>query len=271
MVSCRSPFFPKIVIITSSSKLASLPLKSVALDASTVKILWFPSILEKVSPFERRVTSCGAGGGAFCFSRCAAHLRSRYTPAVRLASSNAAAADQRAYFAASLLFISSVKQNFDGVYRRGNVGLEEGMSVQKKERINQPTRRSPPDSAKSRYSPPRRCRAWYSSPGTWPHRQGAAILPWFVNPRGRMPRPRWASAGYSTLQAPAICPRGPICVNAAPRSTRCLSKSAAAGLQTHPRRNGTRNRSAGNVASAHFRSPPAAASPPGARAYRSPA
>src|SRR5467141_1171426 len=126
MVSWRSPVFPKIVIFTSSSKLASLPLKSVAFDASTVKILWFPSILEKVSPFERRVTSCGAGGGAFCCSRCAAHFRSRYITAVRLASSNAAAADQRAYFAASLLFMSSVKQNFDEVYRRGDVRWEEG-------------------------------------------------------------------------------------------------------------------------------------------------
>src|ERR1700675_1728846 len=125
MVSCRSPFFPKIVIFTSSSKLASLPLKSVAFDASTVKIFWFPSILEKVSPFERRITSCGARDGAFCCSRWAAHFRSRKTPAVRLASSNAAAADQRAYFAASLLFMSSVKQNFEGVYRRGNVCLEE--------------------------------------------------------------------------------------------------------------------------------------------------
>src|SRR6266436_6194152 len=124
MVSCRSPFFPKIVIFTSSSKLASLPLKSVAFEASTVKIFWFPSILEKVSPFERRVTSCGAGGGAFCFSRCATHLRSKYTPAVRLASSNAAAADQRAYFAASLRFMSSVKQNFEGVYRRGTARSE---------------------------------------------------------------------------------------------------------------------------------------------------
>src|SRR5205823_8816744 len=39
----------------------------------------------------------------------------------RLASRNAANADQRAYFAASLLFMPSVKQNFDGVYRRGNI------------------------------------------------------------------------------------------------------------------------------------------------------
>src|SRR5216684_3316032 len=145
MVSCRSPFFPKIVIFTSSSKLASLPLKSVAFDASTVKIFWVPSPLENVRPLDSLVTSCGAGGGAFCCSRCAAHFRSRYTPTVRLASSIAAAADQRAYFAASLLFMPSVKQNFDGVYRSG--------TVQKKAPINQPTRRLPPDSAESRYSP----------------------------------------------------------------------------------------------------------------------
>src|SRR5467141_2865780 len=107
-----------MVIFTSSSKLASLPLKSVAFDASTVKIFWVPSPLENVSPLDSLVTSCGAGGGAFCCSRCAAHFRSRYTPTVRLASSIAAAADQRAYFAASLLFMSSVKQNFDGVYMK---------------------------------------------------------------------------------------------------------------------------------------------------------
>src|SRR6266478_5722243 len=125
MVSYRSPFLPKMVIFTSSSRLASLSLKSVAFDASTVKIFWFPSILEKVRPFELRVTSFGAGGGAFCCSLYATHLRSRYTPTVRLASNNAAAADQRAYFAASLLFMYSVKQNFAAVYRRGNAGSSE--------------------------------------------------------------------------------------------------------------------------------------------------
>src|SRR5260370_18256374 len=126
MVSCSSPFFPKIVIFTSSSKLASLPLKSVAFDASTVKIFWVPSPLENVSPLDSLVTSCGAGGGAFCCSRCAAHFRSRYTPTVRLASSIAAAADQRAYFPASLLFMPSVTQNFAAVYRTCNVPSEEG-------------------------------------------------------------------------------------------------------------------------------------------------
>src|SRR5258708_12408567 len=109
------------------------------------------------------------------------HLRSRYTPAVRLASSNAAAADQRAYFAASLLFMSSVKQNFDGVYRRWN-------ALQRKERINRPIQPSPPDPPKFPYSPRRRCPPLYSSPGTWLHRRGAASLPWFAYPRGWIPR-----------------------------------------------------------------------------------
>src|SRR5712692_4020472 len=115
-----------MVIFTSSSKLASVSLNSGAFYASTVKIFWFPAILEKVSPFERRVTSCGAGGGAFCRSLYATNFSSRYTPAVTLASSNAAAADQRAYFAASLRFMSSVKQNLEGVYRRANVRSERG-------------------------------------------------------------------------------------------------------------------------------------------------
>src|SRR6266436_4760824 len=113
-----------MVIFTSSSKLASLSLKSVAFDASTVNIFWFPAAFENVMPLSNRLTSLGAGGGAFSFSRCATHLRSKYTPAVRLASNNAAAADQRAYFAASLRFMSSVKQNFEGVYRRGTVRSE---------------------------------------------------------------------------------------------------------------------------------------------------
>src|SRR4029077_6594600 len=118
MTSWRAPILPKIVIFTSSSRLASLSLKSVALAASTVKIFWVPAPLEKVIPLVSLVTSLGAGGGAFCFSRCSTHLRCRYTPAVRLASSNAAAADQRSYRAASLLFMDSVKQNFRGLYRR---------------------------------------------------------------------------------------------------------------------------------------------------------
>src|SRR6267143_28889 len=123
MVSRRAPVWPKMVILTSSRRLASRSLKSVDLEASTVKIFWSPSIFEKEIPFSSRVTSLGAGGGAFCFSRCAAHLRSTYIPVVRTASSSAAEADQRAYFAASLLFMASVKQNFGRLYRRGEVGL----------------------------------------------------------------------------------------------------------------------------------------------------
>src|SRR5260370_25871753 len=114
-----------MVISTSSKRLASVPLKSVIFDASTVKISCVSSPLEKVSPFDKRVTSCGAAGGAFCFSRYAAHLRSRYTPAVTVVTSNDAAADQRAYFAASLPLMSSVKQNFRRVYRSGHVRTDE--------------------------------------------------------------------------------------------------------------------------------------------------
>src|SRR5580700_7887243 len=119
MTSWRAPILPKIVILTSSSRLASLSLKSVALAASTVKIFWVPTPLEKVIPLVSLVTSLGAGGGAFFCSRCSTHLRCRYTPAVKLASDKAATANQRAYLAASLLFMDSVKQNFGGLYRRG--------------------------------------------------------------------------------------------------------------------------------------------------------
>src|SRR5437899_2944052 len=52
-----------MVIFTSWSKLASLSLKSVAFDASTVKIFCVPSPLENVSPLESRVTSFGDRGG----------------------------------------------------------------------------------------------------------------------------------------------------------------------------------------------------------------
>src|SRR6266581_645918 len=88
-------------------------------DASTHFFVLATLRMNCVVPLSNRVTSLGAGGGAFSFSRCATHLRSRYTPAVRLASSNAVAADQRAYFAASLRFMISVKQNLSGLYRSG--------------------------------------------------------------------------------------------------------------------------------------------------------
>src|SRR5579864_803058 len=118
MTSCRSPAFPKIVILTSSNKLAALSLKFVAFDASTVKSFCAPSPLEKVSPLSWRATAAGAGGGAFSFSRCATHLRSRYTPIVSIASRQAAPADHCAYLAASLLFMLSVKQNSRVVYTK---------------------------------------------------------------------------------------------------------------------------------------------------------
>src|SRR5690348_3621801 len=44
--------------------------------------------------------------------------RPRYTAAVTPARQSATAADHRAYFAASLLFIVSVKQNLAGLYSR---------------------------------------------------------------------------------------------------------------------------------------------------------
>ena len=107
------------MILTSSSRLAALSLKFVSFDASTVKSFCTPSPLEKVSLLSCRVTPAGAGGGAFPFSRCATHLRSRYTPSVSNASKPAVAADQRAYLAASLLFMLSVKQNFAVLYTKG--------------------------------------------------------------------------------------------------------------------------------------------------------
>src|SRR5207248_10444166 len=65
-----------------------------------------------------RAPPSGAGGGASSFSRCATHFRCRYTPAVSIASRQATAADQRAYLAASLLFMPSVKQNFGRLYTK---------------------------------------------------------------------------------------------------------------------------------------------------------
>src|ERR1700676_407901 len=118
MVSCRSPVFPNIVTFTFSSRLAPLSLKSVDFEASTVKILRGPSIFEKVSPLDCFSTFTGAAGGASLRSLIRCQPRFRYTPAVKQASSSATAADQRAYRAASLLRIDSVKQNSQRLYRR---------------------------------------------------------------------------------------------------------------------------------------------------------
>src|SRR5580698_3907865 len=122
MVSCRSPAFPKIVTTTCSSKLAFWSLKSVDFEASTVKILRGPSIFENVSPLECFSTFTGAAGGASLRSLILCQPRFRYTPAVRQPNSSATTADQRAYRAALLLRRVSVKQNSQGLYRRGGGG-----------------------------------------------------------------------------------------------------------------------------------------------------
>src|ERR1700676_2393586 len=178
MVSCRSPVLPNIVTFTFSSKLAPLSLKSVDFDASTVKILRGPSIFEKVSPLDCFSTFTGAAGGASLRSLILCQPRFRYTPAVKQASSNATAADQRAYRAASLLRISSVKQNSQRLYRRWRAGKM--MSRRKT------TRRFPqwqPRSclAKSRCLLRPRCPGSYFLPGTWPHRRGEEALLWCGN------------------------------------------------------------------------------------------
>src|SRR5437867_2074091 len=113
-----------MVILTSSRRLVALSLKFVAFEASTVKSFWVPTSLEKVSPLSCRATPSGAGGGASSFSLCATHLRCRYTPAVTIARRQATAADQRAYLAASLLFMLSVKQNFGVLYTKGTAPRE---------------------------------------------------------------------------------------------------------------------------------------------------
>src|SRR5713226_5255071 len=211
-----------MVIFTSSSKLASLSLKSVAFDASTVKIFLFPAILEKVSPFERRVTSCGAAAALFAalykrpISARDTH-RPSHLPAATLPPPTSAHTSPLHF--ASCLQLSKIWKEC----------IEERMFVQKEAGITRRIQRSRRSLARSRDSPRQRRRDWYSSPGTWPHRRDAAILPWFANPGGRRPRPRWPSAGCSPLPAPARCPRASICASAAPRSTRSLSKSAAAG------------------------------------------
>src|SRR5260370_31883164 len=118
MVSCRSQVLPKIVTFTFSSKLAPWSLKSVDFEASTVKILRGPSIFEKVRPLDCFSTFTGAAGGARLRSLILCQPRLRYTPPVKQASRSATSTDHRAYRAASLLLIVSVKQNFQGLCRR---------------------------------------------------------------------------------------------------------------------------------------------------------
>src|SRR5246127_3473595 len=105
MVSCRAPASPKMVIFTPSRSLALAPLKSIDLDASTVKILCVPSPFENVRCLDCRSTSTGADGGAFLRSMCRVYPRFRYNPTVSPANTKATAALQCAYLAASLFRI----------------------------------------------------------------------------------------------------------------------------------------------------------------------
>jgi hypothetical protein len=106
MVSCRPPAFPKIVIFTPSKSVAFNPLKSIDFEASTVKIVRFCSTFEKVNKLDCRSTLTAGAGGAFLLSTSRVHPRFRYTPTVSVASSSAAAALHRAYFAASLFLMT---------------------------------------------------------------------------------------------------------------------------------------------------------------------
>src|SRR5882724_1925433 len=105
MVSCRAPSLPKIVIFTPSKSLAFSPLKSIDLEASTVKTFCVPSPLENIRPVDCRSTFTGAAAGACFFSTCRVHPRFRYTPTVSPANTMATAALHLAYFAASLFLI----------------------------------------------------------------------------------------------------------------------------------------------------------------------
>src|SRR5262249_53392057 len=111
---------------------------------------------------------------------CRCQPRARYTAAVNPARQSATAADHRAYFAASLLFIISVNQNLVGLYSQAAIAKE----------LSRLFPRWPPAGAEgSRYSPLLRCRGSCFSPDTWPHRPGAAILLWSENPRDTPQRP----------------------------------------------------------------------------------
>src|SRR5437764_8744980 len=108
---------------TSSSKLASWPLKSVDFEAATSKMVCFCSTFLKLSPADCRETSTGADGGAFFFSTWRTQSRRTYARTVMAASSNATIADQRAYLAASLRNIHLVKQSSGRVYSGGQKPL----------------------------------------------------------------------------------------------------------------------------------------------------
>src|SRR5580692_9210372 len=203
MVSCRSPNFPKIVTTTCSSKLAFWSLKSVDFEASTVKILRGPSIFENVNPLDCFSTFSGAGAGAALRSMILCQPRFRYTPAVRQASSSATAADQRAYRAASLLRIGSVKQNSQKLYRRWR---EERRSAGKLTRLFRQRLSSCP--AKFQCLPRPRCLCSYFSPDTWLRRRGARDPLWCANRWDTRPHLSSGSNGCSILRDRASGFRG---------------------------------------------------------------
>src|SRR2546429_273410 len=84
------------------------------------------------------------------------------------------------------------------------------------------------------------------------------------------PPPPGSSPYYPPRPPPAGAPRPQINPTPAQITGFFFRRCGKEPKKTPPRHNGTRNRSAGNAPSAHFRSPPAAGSPQDARAYRSP-
>src|SRR5260370_29622652 len=95
MVSCRAPSLPKMVIFTPSRSLAFAPLKSVDLDASTVKLFRTPSPFENVRWLDCRSTSTAAAGGAFLRSIYRAQPRFKDTPTLSPRNTTATPARQR--------------------------------------------------------------------------------------------------------------------------------------------------------------------------------
>src|SRR5207249_11838001 len=77
-----------------------------------------PRPFGSVGPLSCRSTPSVAGCWALAFTRCATHLRSRYTPTVSAANKQATAADQLACLAASLLVMLSVKPNLGRLYTK---------------------------------------------------------------------------------------------------------------------------------------------------------
>src|SRR5258708_35640468 len=97
-----------MVICTSSRRLASFCLNSVAREALTVKSVWFCSTFENENTLDCFSTAAGGAGGASFLTWRACHTRCTYTTATIHARKIAAPADHRAYLAASLVLIVRV-------------------------------------------------------------------------------------------------------------------------------------------------------------------